>query len=67
MAEPMVTITAARLAALEAAEARLAIQRVKNTNTVKQCINKNRDAYNARRRELYHLKKINETDASGVD
>jgi hypothetical protein len=53
----MVTITAARLAELEAAEKRLALQRIKNTEAAKQCINKDREAYNARRREAYRLKK----------
>ena len=54
---PMVTISAARLAELEAAEERLKLNRVKNTESVKQCINKDRESYNARRRELYRIKK----------
>lgn len=55
--EPMVTIPARRLAELEAAEARLKEQRAKNTHHVKQSISKDREAHNARRRELYRLKK----------
>jgi len=60
----MVMISAARLAELEAAEAKIAKQREKNKELVHQCIDKNREAYNARRRELYRLKKANGATAA---
>jgi hypothetical protein len=62
----MVLISAARLAELEAAAAKVAKQREKNKEQVHQCINKNREAYNARRRELYRLKKANGAAAAVV-
>jgi hypothetical protein len=67
MSEQMITITAARLAELEAAEERLKLQRSKNTEHVKQSIDKDRQGYNARRRELYRLKKVSAATGTGVD
>lgn len=81
--EPTVTITASRLAELEAAaqqahELKQKLDKRNNNNLerltaynqahpekaaerVKKCIEKNRDAINARRRERYKQKKLGQT------
>jgi len=70
--EPQVLISAARLAELEALEAKVSARNEqklialkkynkehpeKTAERVRRFKELNRDAYNARRRELYHLKK----------